>query len=488
MMQVIRHHSIQLFILLVLICLSLFPTPEKEVNYTSINIGHIGSGEVLLPHDIMAEQLPGADQVLEPLLKRNNFGGYDPILCKEYTLKHKTILIKLRPQITFSNGTPVKSHHVRQSIAYFSSQKIHPYIRKLCKSLTLTIHSPEIISLSSNLDIDILKLLSDIPIIYDPELSIGSGPYILSEKNTDQVSYTQNSNYWGEAPTGHHFKTITYHFHKSTFQAYQAFLNNSIDAYIETSAARFEYIQNIFPNYTQKLLHPDHAYTPHLWLNPQGVFQDPVLREVLSLALMPDSMNNLIFNNHYRPHITSHTQPRDRLLEAVDKLNKHGWILNNGQREKNHTSLSFNILITHHQWDSAIYHLKHQLKRLGINLNIYHTSKAQFWSRVNHQDFDIIISPVITYQYSQPCYHKKLLLLYKELPIPHLLSQSHPNPILDQSIQQALLMNLTQSQFIIPIFSLDYYRIVRAPHIDAKTLNSAEGIVWQHADVLNSHT
>ena len=104
---------------------------------------------------------------------------------------------------------------------------------------------------------------------------------------------------------------------------------------------------------------------------------------------------------------------------------------------------------------------------------------------MNHQDFDIIISPIITYQYSQPRYHKKLLSLYQELPIPHLLTHTQHASILDKSIQQALLMSLTQSKFIIPIFSLDYYRIVRAPHVYAKTLDNKEGIMWQHNDVLN---
>ena len=485
MIQKIRNHSLLLMLVLLFLSLYNLPAPKRQANYEHLNIGHIGTGTTLLPHDIIAAQLPGADHVLEPLIKPNNFGGYDPILCEDYTRNNKTLFIKLRPQIAFSNGIPIKSTHIQQSIAYFSSQKIHPYIRKLCESLTLTIHSPKMISLSSSLDIDILKLLSDIPIIYDPTLPIGSGPYLLSDQNTDQVTYTLNPNYWGEPPRKNNFNTLTYHFHKSTFLAYQAFMNNSIDLYIETSAARFDRIMKTSPTHTQQLWHPEHAYTPHLWLNPHGIFKDPIIRDVLSLALMPDIMNDHIFNSHYRPHITSPGKPRDRLLAASHKLNQNGWVLTKGQREKDHIPLAFNMLVTHHQWDSAVFHLKHQLKRLGITLNIHHVSNTQFWSRVNHQDFDIIISPIITYQYSQPRYHKKLLSLYQELPIPNLLTHTQHASVLDKSIQQALLMNLTQSKYIIPIFSLDYYRIVRAPHVYAKTLDNYKGIVWQHNDVIN---
>lgn len=136
--------------------------------------------------------------VYSPLITVN--ASFDPVcvLAKSYTVSGKTITVKLRQGIVFSNGQKVSASDVVYTYNAVKKCISSPYyssIQKMKKYYALddTTFVCEFLST----DVDCANLL-DIPIMYQGKAGVGCGAYVLSEQNGKPV-LLKNSKYFEKA-------------------------------------------------------------------------------------------------------------------------------------------------------------------------------------------------------------------------------------------------------------------------------------------------
>ena len=353
---------------------------------------------------------------------------------------------------------------------YFASENTAPYIKQLCQATRITIKNDFSFTLLGDTK-NSITLLTLLP-IFKPHPSatpLGSGPYQLLPKHQDTIIY-QKHNYWGEhqpfAANRNHLHEIRYHLFHSTFDASIAFSNHQVDGYIETSASRYARLQQTSPATTRTIHHPKQQYTQNLVLNPRHLLLgDPAVRESLNYLWMGDILNEKLYYQQYQVLESSSSlplppSPHQRLMQASTLLANHGWEMNDQHvLTKNQQPLTMKILLYHHQWDAAIAHFSYQLRRVGVLLSCEYVSKAQYYHRVSRQMFDVIIEPIIIDNnqiLTLPSYYS----VFNSLPKIEIIPIHLPYP---QS-SSAIYHNLRYDLWIIPLFSIDRYRLVLNPH------------------------
>jgi len=85
------------------------------------------------------------------------------------------------------------------------------------------------------------------------------------------------------------------------------------------------------------------------------------------------------------------TAARTRLRLASNLLKDAGWLVENGQRVKNGTPLSFELLLSAPEEEKIALNFKKSLERLGITMNIRVLDTAAFQTRRGAYDYDMIL-------------------------------------------------------------------------------------------------
>lgn len=448
------------------------------LNASHIHIAHIGRVDTLIPQQSMLKPAPMLSLCYESLFIPTIWGGYTNQLAKDvHQLANGAIIITLQDQVVLHNGQLLTSDIVQQSIQFFQQAHCIPSVEAVLSSLKVDVLSPNTINIWGEDDQNIMEVLSKIPIIIPKDIPIGSGPYRIDTFNDQAITYQKHSGYWGDE---HEIDTVTYRFFQSTFDAHIAFKHKAIDAYLETSATRFNQLVSLTPEQTQRLEHPLHQYTPYVWINPNGLLSDPSLRQVINTTLMPDIINQTLFNGHYHPHISIPLSERERMLQSCSLLEQKGYKLDHTMvRRKSDKQLTLTLLLPHHQWDALATLLSSRLRQLGIILIIEHQNPALYWEQVIKGQYDLVIEPLIPTQYQPIKLPKNILGHYLSLPIPRLLVD-YQHKILLISSQKALLNYLIEQQFAIPLFSLKEYRVIHSQAFTA-TVNSQQEIIYRLA-------
>ena len=136
--------------------------------------------------------------VYSPLISVNE--SFDPVcvLAKSYTLSGKTLTVKIRQGIVFSNGQKVSASDVVYSYNAVKNCPTSPYYTSVQKMKRYyALDDTTFVCEFSATDIDCANLL-DIPIMYQGKAGVGCGAYVLSEKNGKPV-LTPNSKYFEKA-------------------------------------------------------------------------------------------------------------------------------------------------------------------------------------------------------------------------------------------------------------------------------------------------
>jgi ABC-type transport system substrate-binding protein len=183
-----------------------------------LNLGHSSAPNSLDPAKTGSAFQWYVNLAYDPLIYKAADGSYQPRLAASwgYVGSGNTVFeLKLRPDVKFSDGSPLTADVVRDNIRYFaaSTGTSAPYLKQitavdvvdpLTVRLTLSAPNPNVPDLFTQ-----YFLAGDLisgPALTHPETlataTSGAGPYMLSASETvpnDHYTYVPNPNYWNKA-------------------------------------------------------------------------------------------------------------------------------------------------------------------------------------------------------------------------------------------------------------------------------------------------
>ena len=275
---------------------------------------------------------------------------------------------------------------------------------------------------------------------------LASGPYRISDWKMGQyIVYSRVKDYWGaELPINRgrwNFDTLRYDYYLDDNVAFEAFKAGAYDVRTESSAKNWA-TRYIGKNFTSGFIIKDeqknNAAQDTRWLAfniQRPVFADRRVREAVGMAFDFEWMNKALFYNAYSransyfqnteyaargypdadeltllaplkselpPEVfTSIYQPptsrgdgydRDNLLKAGNLLTEAGWVLKGQQRvnEKTGQPLRFELLLPSGGNDQWVMPFQHNLRRLGITMDVRQVDISQVTNRMRKRDYDMM--------------------------------------------------------------------------------------------------
>lgn len=275
---------------------------------------------------------------------------------------------------------------------------------------------------------------------------LGTGPYLVKEvKPGEKIVYKRNPDYWAkDLPTKvgmDNFDELSVEYFLQDTALFESFKKGEIDLYLEGSPTKWRQSYD-FPAVSAGEVVKD-AFKSRLPANMYGIvfntrrefFKDPKVREGLSLAFDFEWINRALFDGAYKrtvsfwqnsslsslgvpanplelkllgdatsklpPHILSgdYAPPRtdasgrDRkvLRAALDLLRSAGFQINGSRMAgPDGKPLTFEILTQNLEQEKIALSYKRSLAALGITVSIRTVEDAQYQSRTQTFDYDMI--------------------------------------------------------------------------------------------------
>ena len=325
------------------------------------------------------------------------------------------------------------------------------------------------------------------PLGYPP---LSSGPYrITSYKVGQYITYTRVKDYWAaDLPVNKgrfNFDTIRYDYYLDDNVAFEAFKAGAYDFRAEGSAKNWatQYRGNSFKQQQiVKEARPNRVTTDTSWIafnNEKPLFSDRRVRQALTLAFDFEWMNKALFynayqrsssyfqNTEYAAHgypdaeelailapfkgkipdevFTQRYQPpvsdgsgydRTSLLKALALLKQAGWQLKNQQLvNAAGQPFRFELLVRSGSNIAWVLPFQHNLKRLGITIDIRQVDSSQYLRRLRSGDYDM--TP--TNYYAQPWPNTGLSQIWQSQFIDSSWNQARvKSPVLDVLIDRII--------------------------------------------------
>lgn len=275
---------------------------------------------------------------------------------------------------------------------------------------------------------------------------VSSGPYIIEKVVPGKsVLYKRNPHYWAKDLNVNkgfdNFDWVQADYYRDTSVILEALKTGAVDLRLENEARRWQYsltYPQVKKGHLKRL-----EFKHQLPSGMQGfvfnlrrpIFQDIHVREALALLFDFDWTNTHLFNGLYKRttsffdnsylkapptpteaekkllmpfqkdlpadiftgsySLTRPTSTREVLQKALDLFAKAGWHLKDGYLQKNGQPFRFEILLETAgvpMWERVILPYQKTLQRLGIELSLRAVDAPQYEHRLNHFDYDMIIS------------------------------------------------------------------------------------------------
>ena len=142
--------------------------------------------------------------IFDTLTQLSPTGQLEPGLAQswDFTPGGSTLTLHLRPEVKFSDGTPVDATAVRAAILHNKTSPLRTSLGVI-KSITVNDPLTLTLNLSSPTPADLLYAFNDLDgMIADPAASnlaknpVGSGPYTLVSSSASEIVLKKNPNYW----------------------------------------------------------------------------------------------------------------------------------------------------------------------------------------------------------------------------------------------------------------------------------------------------
>lgn len=376
----------------------------------------------------------------------------------------------INPAARFSNGDPITAADVKYSFDTLTSPQASPIINAqfavISKATVIDRHTIRFDFKHAERDAPLIA--GDLP-IFSPKWGmqadgkrppfdqiaatppISSGPYLIEErKNDKQIVYRRNPDYWAaNLPSRSgmfRFQRITFKLYRDHYTQLEAFKAGDADVSVEYSATQWarKYVGKNFDNgLLKKGEFPDGpAQMQGMLMNlRKPMFQDPRVRQALTMAFDYDWMNRMMFYGQYRrtssyfeaspfgatgvpgpkelalleplkgsvppevfgpmlkqPDTIAPNSLRGNLRVARDLLAQAGWHYRDGAlRDANGTPMTIEIMDDQPGMDRLILPYMQALGVLGIQAHMREIDSALYEKRLNNFEYDMttfIYAPV----------------------------------------------------------------------------------------------
>ena len=291
--------------------------------------------------------------VFESLLGRNwaePFSLYGLLAESiEVSDDRQTFTFKLRPEAKFSDGTPVTAADIVFSLETLRDSGRPNYRNYYGKIKRIETPDERTISLTQDSgDRELPLIIGLMPVLskafwqgkdfaattLDP--LVGSGPYVMGEiKAGETIIYRRNPDYWGKDLALQkglwNFDEVRFDYYLDANAAFEAFKSGLADVRIETDPVRWNTGYD-FPAakdgkiIREKIEQKTPAPAAALAFNTRRkIFEDPRVREALTMAFDFEWANANLFTNSYRriygffggSELSSEARPMDERERAV---------------------------------------------------------------------------------------------------------------------------------------------------------------------------
>jgi microcin C transport system substrate-binding protein len=371
----------------------------------------------------------------------------------------------INPSARFSNGDPITAADVKYSFDTLTSPQASPLFNtqfSVIKSATV------IDRLTIRFDFSPL-IAGDLP-VFSPKWGmradgtrppfdqisnvppIASGPYLIEQrKNDKQITYRRNPDYWAaNLPSRrgmYRFERVEFKLYADQYTSLEAFKAGDVDARMEYYSMLWarKYVGKNFRNgmLTRDTFPDGPAQMQGLFFNlREPKFQDPRVREALTLGFDYDWMNRMLLYGQYRrtnsyfdaspfaakgmpsakelallepyradlppavfgpmiqqPNTLPPNSLRGNLRKARDLLAEAGWHYRDGAlRDANGTPFTVEILDDQPGMDRLCLPYLQALALLGIQTNFREVDSALYQKRIDNFQFDMTtyIYPPVT--------------------------------------------------------------------------------------------
>ncbi len=378
------------------------------------------------------------------------------LLCQslEYPKDKAWVIFTLRPNITFSDGSPMTAADVAYTTGLFQTQGLVSLQAVLAKFLDkVEVIDPTHVKYTFKADSpprDRIQFVGGLPVMsnetrMDP--GIGSGPYMLDRFDSNQrVIYKRNPNWWGkDLPNNvgrYNFDRIRFEYFGDPTAAFEGFKSGAYLFRNENSSKNwatgydFPAIQKgwvVKAELPNGNIANNQAFVFNL---RRDKFQDPRVREAIGLMFNFEWSNATLFYGLYArinsfwenstlaatglpsPEELALLEPlkdklppgvldqppvmapvsgprqmdRGNLRKASDLLDQAGWAVGSDGMRRNAKgeTLKVEFLEQDNAFDRIINPYVENLRKLGVDAVLQHVDDAQYVRRSRSHDFDII--------------------------------------------------------------------------------------------------
>lgn len=282
------------------------------------------------------------------------------------------------------------------------------------------------------------------------DIFVGSGPYKIEKIDQGRsISYVKAENYWakdlGVTKGMNNFERIRIDYYKTTQAQFQGFTAGEFDAFFETNPSNWETGYDFPAIKDGRVIRVDMAHKKSvlvrslLYNMKRPIFDDWRVRKALALAFDFDTLNKMIFSDSMQPmdslfantYLAHKGAANDEEIKALESykvqipaelyetmiqtgfvpartkgdgdqrghlekagklLDEAGWKIVNGVRTNiKGESLRIELMYKDTKLEKIVLSFKESLRKLGVELVIRIMDNAQYETRVDDRDFDIII-------------------------------------------------------------------------------------------------
>ncbi|WP_052045933.1 extracellular solute-binding protein [Candidatus Paracaedibacter symbiosus] len=450
-----------------------YPVDFTHFDYTNaeaskggqLNLGALGTFDSLNPYIVKGTPVGGIGLTYARLLNeaRDRPGESYAFVAEalEVAPDHSSVTFFLNKNAKFSDETPITVDDVIWSFEILRAKGLplyRTYYKNVSQVEKIDNHTVKF-TFTTTTNHELPMIIGQLPILpkkYYEKVDFTSttltpaptsGPYTIESVDPGRsITYKRNPHWWGEnVPSqkgSNNFDRIRLDYYMDANTLFEAFKAGKIDLRAENIARNWATAYN-FPavknGWVVRTEIPNKlpGATYGLFFNTRRpLFEDPLVREALTLCLNFKWLNEKFFFNLYSrnlsyypnsdfaatgkpsatelkllepfkselpkqvfdevfalPEAGSESEFRKELKKAQSLLEEAGWTLDNKvmKHKKTGQVLEFEVLVGDHTFEKIILTLKDALQRIGININVRLLDATSYIYRVEHLDYDMIV-------------------------------------------------------------------------------------------------
>ena len=397
--------------------------PAAAVNGSDQELVFVNYRDIrdLNPHLYAGEMY--AQSILYDTLVSITEDGYEGCLAESWTISEdgKIYTFKIRDGVTFSDGTVCDANAILANFnAVIENKDRHTWLEMM--NLLVGVSAPDDHTFVIELSEAYYPMLTELGCIrpfamISPNCLIdgstkdgvsgyiGTGPYVLTDFETDQYAvFERNENYWGEKPK---IERITVKVIPDNQTRIMALESGEIDLIFGKNMLDADAISQYVDSDKFEVALSNPTSTRHIVLNTTNeILSDTAVRQALQHATNRTAISEGIFYGLEQPADTLYAAtvpycdveltPYEYSTEtASSMLDEAGWIMgSSGIREKGGKKLELDLLYNSDSVTEKTIseYLQSEYLKLGISLNIHGEEEQSYRDNMKAGNFDMVFN------------------------------------------------------------------------------------------------